>query len=349
MKKRLASIRWQFIRYSIIVAFILAFLLLFLLTYHEPRGLITIFDRKLMGIPLFFWFIAIIFVTGFVGGYVQADPIRKRVDQLVHGALRFERGTFTHRVEIEGEDEIAELGKRLNVMAQNFEEQVASLQRLSGERAEMKETIKKAAVSEERQRLARDLHDAVSQQLFAISMMTAAIKQTMMQTSEQAVDQVEMVEKMANTAQAEMRALLLHLRPAHLEGKSLNTGIHQLFQEMKDKYEMDVAITIQEDMNIPKGIEDQIFRMVQEAISNVLRHAKATQLELQIKQTTQELKIKLIDNGIGFDAKHVQQNSYGLHTMRERMTEIGGTLQIVSVPKKGTQIEAIIPIAWKGE
>ncbi|KHF42034.1 sensor histidine kinase [Halalkalibacter okhensis] len=349
MRKRLVSIRWQFIRHSIIVTFILAFLLLFLMTYDESRGLLLVFDRQLMGMPLFFWVLIVIVITGMIGGYIQADPIRKRIDQLGHGALRFERGTFTHRVEVEGADEIAELAKRLNGMAQNFEEQVASLQRLSSERAAMQETVKKAAVSEERQRLARDLHDAVSQQLFAISMMTAAIKQTMIQTSDPSVEQVKMVEKMANTAQAEMRALLLHLRPAHLEGKSLKDGIHQLFNEMQDKYGMDVTVTIEENMMIPKGIEDQIFRMVQEAISNVLRHAKATQLELQLRQTNQDLKIKLIDNGVGFDVKNVQKNSYGLHTMKERMTEIGGTLQIVSVSNKGTQIEVNIPIAWKGE
>ncbi|MDT8862008.1 sensor histidine kinase [Alkalihalobacillus sp. MEB130] len=349
MRKRLASIRWQFIRHSVIVTLILSILLLFLLTYDEARGLLLLFDRKLAGIPLFFWLLAVILLTGVVGGYIQADPIRRKLDQLIHGSLRFERGTFTHRVEVEGSDEIAELARRLNGMAQNFEEQVASLQRLSKERAEMQETIKNAAVTEERQRLARDLHDAVSQQLFAISMMTAAIKETMSQSSDPAVEQIKMVEKMANTAQAEMRALLLHLRPAHLEGKSLKDGIHQLFIEMEEKYGMVVSVTIQEDLKIPKGIEDQIFRMVQEAISNVLRHAKATQLELQLKQTAKELKVKLIDNGIGFDAKNVQQNSYGLHTMKERMTEIGGTLQIVSVPNKGTQIEANIPIAWKGE
>ncbi|MFC0473676.1 histidine kinase [Halalkalibacter kiskunsagensis] len=349
MRKRLASIQWQFIRHSLIVTLLLSFLLLFIITYEETRGLLLVFDRKLLGVPIIILMIAVIMVTGLISGYIQADPIRRRVDQLVHGALRFERGTFTHRVTIEGEDELAELARRMNGMAQNIEEQVASLQRLSAERAAMQETVKKAAVTEERQRLARDLHDAVSQQLFAISMMTAAIKQTMAQESGTTVEQVKMVESMANTAQAEMRALLLHLRPAHLEGKSLEDGIKQLFEEMQKKYGMDVNVSIQEDVSVPKGIEDQIFRMIQEAISNVLRHAKATQLELQLKQTNQELKVKLIDNGIGFDAKGVQQNSYGLHTMKERMNEIGGTLQIISVPNKGTQIEANIPITWKGE
>jgi NarL family two-component system sensor histidine kinase LiaS len=348
MKKQLARLRWQFIRHSLVGAGLTSLFLLFLITYEENRGLLLVFDRALLGVPIIVWIIAIILLTGLISGNIQANPISRRIDQLVHGAIRFERGTFSHRVEVEGEDEIAELAKRMNGMVQNIEKQVASLQRLSAERAEMQETIKKAAVTEERARLARDLHDAVSQQLFAISMMTAAIKQNLQHVDGSTIEQVILVEKMANTAQAEMRALLLHLRPAHLEGKSLEEGLNQLFAELKQKYHMDIVVMIQ-DVTIPKGIEDQLFRMIQEAISNVLRHAKANHLEFQLKETSQEIKVKLIDNGVGFDIKTVQQSSYGLHTMRERMTEIGGTLQIVSVPNKGTQIEANIPIAWKGE
>ncbi|TWI56230.1 two-component system, NarL family, sensor histidine kinase LiaS [Halalkalibacter nanhaiisediminis] len=345
----MARLQWQFIRHSFIVSLLTSFFLIFLVTYEDDRGLLLVFDRDFVGIPIAIWMILVIVVTGLMSGYIQAAPIRRRIDQLVHGATRYERGTFSHRVEVEGEDEVAELAERMNGMAQHIEEQVASLQRLSKERVKMQETVKKAAVTEERQRLARDLHDAVSQQLFAISMMTAAIKQNLQNTSDSTAVQVAMVENMANTAQAEMRALLLHLRPAHLEGKSLEEGMHTLLNELEQKYQVKVHTIIDQQLSIPRGIEDQLFRMIQEAISNVLRHAKATQLEFQMRQTSQELKVKLIDNGVGFDTKIVHQGSYGLHTMRERINEIGGTLHIVSVPEKGTQIEANIPIAWKEE
>ncbi len=349
MRKRLARLQWQFIRHSVIVTLLTSFFFVFLVTYEDQRGLLLVIDRELVGIPVAIWMVLVIIITGLTSGYIQAAPFRRRIDQLLHGATRYERGTFSHRVEVEGEDEVAELAERMNGMAKHIEEQVASLQRLSSERAEMQETVKKAAVTEERQRLARDLHDAVSQQLFAISMMTAAIKQNLINASDSMSEQVAMVENMANTAQAEMRALLLHLRPAHLEGKSLEEGVRTLLTELEQKYEMNIHFGIDQVVSIPKGIEDQLFRMIQEAISNVLRHAKATQLECQLRQTSQELKVKLIDNGIGFDTKTVHQGSYGLHTMRERMNEIGGTLHIVSVPGKGTQIEANIPIAWKEE
>ncbi|NEU31526.1 sensor histidine kinase [bacterium LRH843] len=349
MRKRLARLQWQFIRHSLIVTLLTSFFFLFLVTYEDPRGLLLIFERDFAEVPVAIWMVFVVIVTGLTSGFLQATPLRERIDRLVHAAIRYERGTFSHRIDMDGEDEIAELAKRMNGMAENIEDQVASLQRLSSERAEMEETVKKAAVTEERQRLARDLHDAVSQQLFAISMMTAAIQQSLGKTSDQMVNQVAMVENMANTAQAEMRALLLHLRPAHLEGKSLSEGVFTLLHELEQKYAMNIQVMIDQGLKIPKGIEDQIFRMIQEAISNVLRHAKATQLELQIRQTGQELKLKLIDNGIGFDTKIIQQGSYGLQTMRERMNEIGGTLRIVSVTDKGTQIEANIPVTWKEE
>ncbi|WP_088102654.1 HAMP domain-containing sensor histidine kinase [Halalkalibacter urbisdiaboli] len=349
MKKRMARLQWQFIRHSFFITMITSILILFLMTYDNPRGLLLVYDNELVGIPVIIWIILFILLTGFTGGYIQADPIKKRIDQLLHGAVRYERGTFSHRVALDGEDELAELAERMNQMAAHIEEQVASLQRLSSERAMMQETVKKAAVTEERQRLARDLHDAVSQQLFAISMMTAAIKQGFVNADETSKQQMELVEQMANTAQAEMRALLLHLRPAHLEGKSLREGVRNLFEELEQKQNINIVCEMDPDTSIPKGIEDQLFRLIQEAISNILRHAKATHVEFQLKQTRQEIKVKIIDNGIGFHSDTIKHGSYGMQTMRERVNEVGGVLQVVSVPSKGTQIEAKVPIAWQGE
>lgn len=349
MRKRLARIQWQFIRHNLVTMFLISFFLIFLLTYESSRGFLLLMEYSLANIPLLVWCLFVIVITGIVSGYLQALPVKRRMDQLVLAAAKYERGAFTHRTEINGEDEISELAERMNRMAEHMEEQVASLQRLSAERASLQDSVKKAAVTEERQRLARELHDAVSQQLFAISMMTAAIKQNLAEKEDSSVEQVKVVEKMANTAQAEMRALLLHLRPAHLEGKSLREGVEQLLTELKEKYQIRIQIKIDDQLSMPKGIEDQLFRMVQEAISNVLRHAKASQLEFDLKQTEHEVKLKLIDNGVGFSQKDVQQSSYGLQTMKERMNEIGGTLHIVSVPNKGTQIEANIPVTWRDD
>ncbi|WP_413374561.1 histidine kinase [Alkalihalobacillus sp. 1P02AB] len=349
MKKKLARLRWQFIRYSALLSFLTMILTLILITYEEQRGLLVIFERKLVEVPLIIWFVFLFIAIGGIGGFIQSDSMKRRIDVLLDGAVRYARGSFGHRMDVSGDDEISELTDQMNDMASHIEEQVASLQRLSSERAALQETIKKTAVTEERQRLARDLHDAVSQQLFAISMMMAAIKQGTSEQPDALKKQVELVESMANAAQAEMRALLLHLRPAHLEGKELKDAVEQLFIELEQKQKIKVESEIQVEGKIPKGIEEQLFRLTQEALSNILRHAKASKIEFHLRKIRQELKVKIIDDGIGFNFAEVQQGSYGLQTMKERMNEIGGTLQIISIPNKGTQIEAKIPIAWKEE
>ncbi|GAF65704.1 sensor histidine kinase [Alkalihalobacillus trypoxylicola] len=349
MRKKLARLRWQFVRYNVVLSFLTVLLILILFTYDVESGFLFIFQKKILELPLIVWLLIVILLMGGISGFIQSDSIKKRIDSLLDSTVRYARGSFSHRMESTGDDEITELMEQMNNMASHIEEQVISLQRLSAERAELQETIKKTAVTEERQRLARDLHDAVSQQLFAISMMMAALKESHKQNQSTMHTQIEMVEKMANAAQAEMRALLLHLRPAHLEGKELKEAIHQLIEELKQKQEMLITYEMNVETNIPKGIEEQLYRLTQEAFSNILRHAKASKIEFHLKQLSHELRLRVVDNGVGFQNQEVQNHSYGLQTMKERMNEVGGTLEIVSVPKKGTQIIAKVPITWKEE
>ncbi|BAB04918.1 sensor histidine kinase [Halalkalibacterium halodurans] len=348
-RRRLAQLQWQFIRNSLIVSFFAVLFTVVIMTYDDIAGLTMLFDKQIVRLPILVPILLSMIAIGLIAGMMQSLPIKRKLDQILHGVLLYERGTFSHQIESEGEDELAELTDRLNRMAERVEEQVASLQRLSSERAKMQETVKKAAVTEERQRLARDLHDAVSQQLFAISMMTAAIKQNLHEATEEVQQQMDVVEKMANTAQAEMRALLLHLRPAELEGKSLQQGVEYLLHELEQKQGFKITKRLEPMDELPKGVEDQLFRMLQEAISNILRHAQAHHVEVRFWQTERQVRLKLIDDGVGFDVQKETHGSYGLQTMHERINEIGGVLDIVSAPGKGTQLEAKIPITWRGE
>src|SRR5690606_34089845 len=111
-------------------------------------------------------------------------------------------------------------------------------------------------------------HDAVSQQLFAISMTATALSRTMDRDVEKAKHQIALIEEMASVAQSEMRALLLHLRPVHLEGKKLTDGLHDLIRELQAKVPIEIATDIEEEVILSRGIEDHLFRIVQEALSN---------------------------------------------------------------------------------
>ena len=205
------------------------------------------------------------------------------------------------------------------------------------------EKVKFTAVIEERQRLARELHDAVSQQLFAISMTATAVSRTIERDWERARRQVQLIEEMAAVAQSEMRALLLHLRPVHLDGKNLGQALTVLVDELKQKVPMTITLEVDEMIMLPANAEDHLFRIAQEALSNTLRHSKADRLDIKLIRTGNQVHMSLQDSGIGFDLEAKKQTSYGLLTMEERVIELGGSLQMISKPGEGTAILIWVP------
>lgn len=206
------------------------------------------------------------------------------------------------------------------------------------------EKVKFTAVIEERQRLARELHDAVSQQLFAISMTATAVSRTIERDWERARRQVHLIEEMAAVAQSEMRALLLHLRPVHLDGKNLAQALQALVEELKQKIPMEIMLEVDDSVVLRPEAEDHLFRIVQEAMSNTLRHAKADHMEIILRRDGNELFMGIKDTGIGFDLEAKKQASYGLLTMEERVIELGGTLVMSSKLGEGTAIEIRLPL-----
>ncbi|GFN33348.1 sensor histidine kinase [Paenibacillus xylaniclasticus] len=205
------------------------------------------------------------------------------------------------------------------------------------------EKVKFSAVIEERQRLARELHDAVSQQLFAISMTATAVGRTMEKDWERAKRQVELIEEMAAVAQSEMRALLLHLRPVHLDGKNLGEALQILVAELQQKTSMSINLVVEGEMMLDTQSEDHLFRIAQEAISNTLRHSKAQSMTIRLMGSGRQVQLTFVDDGVGFDVEERKHSSYGLLTMEERVHEMGGSFEIESKPGSGTMIEIWIP------
>lgn len=206
-----------------------------------------------------------------------------------------------------------------------------------------REQVRFSAVIEERQRLARELHDAVSQQLFAISMTATAVSRTIERDWERAKRQVQLIEEMASVAQSEMRALLLHLRPVHLDGKSLGQALTTLVEELQQKIPMDIDLDVDTSIVMHQEIEDHLFRIAQEALSNTLRHSKAEKMKIQLYRNNNEIHMLLADNGIGFNDSSRKQGSYGLLTMEERVRELGGVFRLMSEKDEGTTIYIVIP------
>ncbi|GBG11179.1 two-component sensor histidine kinase [Paenibacillus sp. MY03] len=207
-----------------------------------------------------------------------------------------------------------------------------------------REKVRFTAVIEERQRLARELHDAVSQQLFAISMTATAVSRTIERDWERAKRQVQLIEEMAAVAQSEMRALLLHLRPVHLEGKNLGQALKALIEELQQKIPMEITLEVDETITLLPAAEDHLFRIAQEALSNTLRHSKADKMHIRLMRLDNRVHMTLQDSGIGFDLEVKKQTSYGLLTMEERVNELGGSMQMMSQPGEGTTIHLWVPV-----
>jgi NarL family two-component system sensor histidine kinase LiaS len=244
--------------------------------------------------------------------------------------------------------EIANIETELREVEDKLLKQVEHIQQLATKRAEEREKSLQEVVIQERTRLARDLHDSVSQQLFAASMMMSAVNETISNDDGTLKKQIEQIEKMIHQAQLEMRALLLHLRPVALKGKPLQQGIEDLLHELSSRLPIELTLTA-EHFSIEKGVEDQLFRIVQEAVSNALRHAEASHIKVLLIARDNRIILRIVDDGKGFDMEKVGTGSYGLVNMQERAQDLGGTCHIISLPNKGTRVEVQVPIVIKEE
>ncbi|MFC5530061.1 HAMP domain-containing sensor histidine kinase [Cohnella yongneupensis] len=346
MESRKASnMVWRHMGEAVLYSLGIGVLIVYLL---RVQGMLAPFESWASVIKFAIYAIGVLVVAGAAFGFVRSYPIRNRLEVLSDAMSSLEKGNPSLPLPELGHDEIGRLGEKLVRLGRKWEEQVASLQRLSTNNAELATKARMSAVVEERQRLARELHDAVSQQLFAISMTATAVGRTLDHDFERARRQVELIEEMAAVAQSEMRALLLHLRPVHLEGKRLVEAIPELVEEMRTKIAVDIALDMEEDLLLNKGMENHLFRIVQEALSNTLRHAKATKMDIVLQRRGDSVRLGIRDNGVGFDPLQKKHASYGMVNMEERVNEIGGSLNVASAPGKGTRIEIRVPIMGEG-
>lgn len=216
------------------------------------------------------------------------------------------------------------------------------------QKAENQGLVKEEAIIEkERKRIARDLHDTVSQELFAAHMILSGVSQQALKLDREKMQtQLQSVAAILETAQKDLRVLLLHLRPVELEEKSLIEGIQILLKELEDKSDLKVSLK-QNVSKLPKKIEEHIFRILQELISNTLRHAQASCLDVYLYQTDVEVQLKVVDNGIGFQLGSLDDLSYGLRNIKERVEDMAGTVQLLTAPKQGLAVDIRIPLLDK--
>lgn len=347
VKHQLSGIRFRSIRTQLYTMFLVLILLIAtLLTIYvlmEPNWLTVGAIFLFIGLYTLFMFFTVLFV-----GFRESAAMVHRLRSLSTMITHFANGDYEVKAhDYSGDnDELTRVFTDMNELGEKMQSQVKSLQRLAEENSELAQMTHKSAVIEERQRLARDLHDSVSQQLFALSMMAEAAVIQLDKNEELAKTQMADVAQAAHHAQAEMRALLLHLRPVYLSGESLIEGIEKLAEEIKERNAIHFQLELQEDITLQGVAEEHIFRIIQEAISNILRHAEATTVKLRMEERASDVFIHISDNGKGFviNQHNERKTSLGLQTMKERTKELGGTFSIRSLVDEGTYIDIRIPI-----
>ncbi len=224
------------------------------------------------------------------------------------------------------EDEIA--------LAMAFADQVA----LAIESARFSEQAQQAAALEERQRLARDLHDAVTQTLFSASMIADVLPRLWERNPDEAQRRLAELRQLTRGALAEMRTLLLELRPSALRDANLGDVLQQLGEAVTGRARLPVTVTVTGEERLPPDVRVALYRIAQEAMHNVIKHASAQQVAVELHQTPEEVTLRICDDGRGFDAARVDGGHFGLRIMHERAEAAGAALQVASQPDHGTTI-----------
>jgi signal transduction histidine kinase len=220
----------------------------------------------------------------------------------------------------------------------------ASVQRL---RSAYEEQIRAAAGQEERNRLARDLHDSVKQQIFAIQTSAATAQERFTADPAGASGALEQVRESAREAMAEMEAMLDQLRAAPLENVGLVEALKKQCEALRFRTGAEVRMTVGElppSHSLPPGAQDVVFRIAQEALANVGRHARPSHVSVTLDSTGHSLQLRIEDDGIGFDPSQ-SGSGMGLGNMRSRAASAGGTLAVTTGPGNGTLVRLSVPRA----
>ena len=268
-------------------------------------------------------------IVGTIFGYFTARGLTARLRNISSAADAWSRGDFSAFIHDRSADELGQLSGQLNRMAEQLQHLL-----------KVKEDL---AAIEERNRLARDLHDSVKQQVFATTMQIGAAKAVLDQNAEETLKHMDQAEQLSRQAQAELGALITELRPVSLSDEGFIASLEDFSTRWSQQNGIEVELALSQIPFIPQEIEQALFRVAQEALANVSRHSEATEVMIEIFEKASEIILSISDNGIGFDVTEVSGAGMGLTNMAERLHSVGGVLDIDTREGTGTRIKARCP------
>jgi PAS domain S-box-containing protein len=194
------------------------------------------------------------------------------------------------------------------------------------------------AVISERNRLARDLHDAVTQTLFSASLIAEVLPDLWLIDAEEARKSTDELRQLTRGALAEMRTLLLELRPATLTQTRFADLLRQLSEALIGRARLPIHLSVEGERTLPPEVQVVLYRIAQESLNNIIKYARATQVEVNLVLSAAGVLLEISDNGIGFDTSTLKPTSLGMRIMRERAEAIGAEFFVSSKPGEGTTV-----------
>jgi PAS domain S-box-containing protein len=195
-----------------------------------------------------------------------------------------------------------------------------------------------AAAADERQRLARELHDSVTQTLFSASMVAQSLPWLWGKGESVVKQNLEELSRLTRGALAEMRTLLNELRPSAIATADLTELLTHLLDAARGRTSAEFTLTCEGESNLPPEVKVAVYRIAQEALNNVTKHARAKHVQLQLRRNAGGVEMRIVDDGRGFSQELPMSDHFGLGIMQERAEEIGATLIVESRPGHGTEV-----------
>lgn len=306
-----------------------------IVTVEPPPPVLWRFWPFLLGGVLLTGFVLLLAVAPFgaLFGFIMSHSLTRRLTALTRAADAWSEGNFSIQPKDRAKDEISRLGMRMRHMAERVQALLQTEHRL--------------AQLEERNRLARELHDTVKQQTFATLMQVRAAKNLLERDPFAARQHLEEAESLIKTSQQELGLMISELRPAALEDQGLVKALRAYLDTWQQHAHIPVDYQVLNERPLPLAVEQSLYRVAQEALSNVARHSRASQAAIRLDYSDERVCLTVVDNGVGFDQQANGKDGYGLQSMRERLADLGGQLTIESSSEQGVRLTALVPV-FKG-
>jgi NarL family two-component system sensor histidine kinase LiaS len=268
-------------------------------------------------------------VVGTIFGAVTASGMVTRLERVSQVTDAWSQGDFSEFIKDSVGDEISQMAERLNHMAEQLQQFLKRSQEI--------------AVSEERNRLARDLHDSAKQEALAASFHLGTALTLFERDPQSAKSHLIEADHLVDSVREELTDLIHELRPPSMNGKQFDETLNEYIIEWAHQTGIEASLKVDGSIDLPLEIKQAIYRIMQEALANVARHSSAQHVEVNLSFDEDSVSFCVGDNGTGFDVQQ-QDNGMGLDSMSERVESLNGDFNIQSEPERGTKVCATIPI-----